>query len=138
MALHLSTRDVARLDRANEVLLTPFAYSCSSDWRREACRALESLVSASNSAFTMDVDGDDLVAGEPDIVDALRVLIPPPDWLLEGLVVRRRQLRASVIDWSEIYDVDFVRRTPFYHEVALPFRMLAPITLAVDVPGRAI
>jgi len=54
------------------------------------------------------------------------------------LVVRRRQLRASVVDWSEIYDVDFVRRTPFYHEVALPFRMLAPITLAVDVPGRAI
>jgi DNA-binding CsgD family transcriptional regulator/PAS domain-containing protein len=131
--LRLSTSELAALDRATRVLLTPFSYESGEAWRQAACAAVEGLLGASASSFALPVPGEQLLAGSPDVVRALQAVVPPPDWVRHGLIVQRRELGASVADWTELFDADAVRLTPFYNDVVRPHKLLAPIVLMTEL-----
>lgn len=132
MALRLSSAEVGALEQANTVLLAPFAYESSDSWRRAAARAVEVCLGGDGSSFALPVAGETMIAATPEISSALEAILPPPEWIVRGLVERRRELQLSVTDWDELFDANVVRRTPFYHEVVRPQGLLAPVVMMRD------
>jgi DNA-binding CsgD family transcriptional regulator len=132
MKVRLSAPELADLEHANTVLLSPFAYQSSEEWRRSACLAVQVCMGADGSAFALPVPGEPMIAGEPDVVEAMHTILPPPDWLLNGLIVRRRRGHLDVADWNQIFDTEVVRRTEFYNDVVRPQGLLAPIHMMAE------
>jgi DNA-binding CsgD family transcriptional regulator len=130
--LHLSAGDIAALERANTVLLSPFAFGDPMAWRRTACRAVEACVGGDGSSYALPMAGEPLIAASPEIERALGTLFPPPAWIVEALTVRRRALSLTVADWEELFDINVVRRAPFYHDVVRPHGLMAPLTMLAD------
>jgi DNA-binding CsgD family transcriptional regulator len=89
---------------------------------------------SNGASFALVAPNEPFIAGPPDLVSALQALLPPPDWMLKGLE-RRRQLGLNVAGFSDIHDVEVVKRTPFYNDVVIPTRLFAPLVLAADFPG---
>jgi DNA-binding CsgD family transcriptional regulator len=137
MALRLSSADITALEHANTVLLTPFAYENGEVWRRAAGRAVEACVDADASAFVLP-GGEPYLAANPDVLRALQALLPPPDWIVRGLTVRRRQLGLDVIGWDDAFDSDAVRRTSFYNDFARPQGLLAPLMMVADTEADVV
>ena len=135
--LRLSTGELAALERATRILLTPLSYESGEAWRLASCSAVETLLNASASSFAFPFPGEVYFAGSPDVVRALQAVNPPPEWVRHALTVHRRELGVNVADWTELFDADAVRRTPFYNDVVRPQRLLAPLVLMTDVrPGE--
>lgn len=134
MALRLSDRDLSALTAAMTVMLTPFCYADGEQWRTAVCSGLASPLHAVGKSFALAMPNEPFIAGPPDVVSALQALVPVPSWMLEA-IARRRQRGLKVAGFSEIYDVEAVKRTPFYNDVVIPNRLLAPVELAVDFPG---
>jgi len=134
MALRLSDRDLSALTAAMTVMLTPFCYADGEQWRSAVCSSLTSPMHSNGASFALAVPNEPLIAGPPDIVNALQVLVPPPDWMLEGLE-RRRRLGLNVAGFSDIHDVEAVKRTPFYNDVVIPNQLFSPLVLAADFRG---
>jgi DNA-binding CsgD family transcriptional regulator len=130
--MHLSAGDIAALERASTALLSPFAFESASAWRRAACRAVEACVGGDGSSFALPIAGEPLIAASADIERALHALFPPPAWIVEALTVRRRALSLSVADWDELFDVNVVRRAPFYHDVVRPHHLMAPLVMLAE------
>ena len=130
MSLNLSGADIAALEHANTVLLSPFAYADSGAWRRAACGAVEDCLGGNGSSYALPIVGEELIAARPEIVRGLRM--PPPDWIVHGLTVRRRALGLTVTDWDELFDAELVRRTPYYNEVIRPEGLMAPLVMVRD------
>ena len=130
--LHLSTGDIAALERANTVLLSPFAFGDPMAWRRTACRAVEACVGGDGSSYALPLAEESLIAASPEIERALGALFPPPAWIVDALTVRRRALSLTVADWEELFDITAVRRAPFYHEVVRPHGLMAPLTMLAE------
>ena len=129
MGLRLSTAEVAALALANSVLLAPLSYENGESWRRAAARSIQNCLRGDGSSFALPIPGEPLIAAEPDVAHALRAIDPPPDWVVEGLVVRRRERGLTVTDWEELFDADQIRRTAFYNEVVLPHGLAAPVVM---------
>src|SRR4051794_14760625 len=127
MALRLSTGEVGALEQANTVLLAPFAYEDSVSWRCAAARAVEVCLGGDGSSFALPIAGETVIAASPEIAAALQAILPPPEWIVRGLMERRRALHLSVTDWDELFDANIVRRTPFYNDVVRPHGLLAPL-----------
>jgi hypothetical protein len=87
VALRLSNKDIVGLNAAMTVLLTPFAYE-GDEWRRAVCAAFEAPLRAVGSSFALPLADEPLIGGVPDVVNALQALVPPPDWLVHGLMVK--------------------------------------------------
>ncbi|MGZ3462867.1 MAG: LuxR C-terminal-related transcriptional regulator [Gemmatimonadaceae bacterium] len=134
MALRLSDRDLSSLTAAMTVMLTPFCYTDGEQWRSAVCSALTSPMHSNGASFALTAPNEPFLAGPPDLVAALQALLPPPEWMLKGFE-RRRQLGLNVAGFSDIHDVEFVKRTPFYNDVVIPTRLFAPLVLAADFPG---
>ena len=132
MSLQLSTKDLAALSRASTILLSPFSDEDGESWQRAACSAVQAVVGADASSSAVPAAGTTLLGGEPDIVSVLQVIFPPPEWVSDALIVQRNR-RMSVADWSDVFDVDRVRRSAFYNDVVRPHRLLAPIHMMEDV-----
>jgi DNA-binding CsgD family transcriptional regulator len=132
MSLNLSSADIAALEHANTVLLSPFAYVDSETWRRTACRTVEACLGGDGSSFALPIAGDPMIAASPEIERALEAILPPPDWVVHGLTVRRRTLALSVTDWDELFEASVVRRTPFYNEVVRPQGLMAPLVMVAE------
>jgi DNA-binding CsgD family transcriptional regulator len=132
MKVQLSAREIADLEHANTVLLSPFAYQSSEEWRRAACHAVEICTGADASAFALPVSGEPMIAAKPEVVRAMHVLLPPPEWLRQGLIERRRHHQLDVAHWHEMFDAEVVRRTAFYNEVVRPEGLLAPIHMMAE------
>lgn len=132
MALRLSSAEVSRLELAATVLLSPFAYETSDEWRRQACRAVEVCVGGEASAFALPIPGESMIAASPDVASALHAIVPPPEWLVRGLTDPVHQAELQVANWDELFDVALVRRTPFYNDVVRPHRLLAPLHMMTD------
>lgn len=132
MALRLSSAEISRLEFAATVLLSPFAYETCEEWRRQACRAVQACVGADASCFALPIPDEPMVAASPDIVRAMQTILPPPEWLVDGLINRRRQAHLRVANWDEIFDVAVVRRTEFYNDVVRPQGLLAPIHMMAE------
>jgi DNA-binding NarL/FixJ family response regulator len=133
MTLRLSSAELAALARASTVFLSPFAYDTSESWRRAAAHGVEYCIGGDSSSFALPVPGESLIAADPDVMQALRVLDPPPDWIIQGLTVRRRTLGLTVTDWDELFEPNEIRRTSFYNEVVVPQRLLAPLSMLGDL-----
>jgi DNA-binding CsgD family transcriptional regulator len=129
MSLRLSSAEIAAIERATNVLLAPFSYESAESWRRAAAHAVADCVGADASSFEMLVPGAPLIAADPDVARALQAVNPPPDWVVEALTVRRRQLGLTVTDWEELFDARQVKRTYFYNEIVRPQGLLAPLTM---------
>ena len=132
MALRLSSADVAAIERANSTLLSPLAYENGDVWRRAAASAVEACIGGDGSSFDMLVPGVPLIAAAPEIARALEALNPPPDWLVRGMTVRRRELGLTVTDWEDLFDASQVRRTFFYNEIVRPQRLMAPVSMLTE------
>jgi DNA-binding CsgD family transcriptional regulator len=132
MALRLSTGEVGALEQANTVLLAPFAYEDSVSWRCAAARAVEVCLGGDGSSFALPIAGETVIAASPEIAAALQAILPPPEWIVRGLMERRRALHLSVTDWDELFDANIVRRTPFYNDVVRPHGLLAPLVMVRD------
>ena len=129
MSLRLSSAEIAAIERANSVLLAPFSYESAESWRRAAAHAVADCVGADASSFEMFLPGMPLIAADPDVARALKAVDPPPEWVVEALTVRRRQLGLTVTDWEELFDARQVKRTFFYNEIVRPQGLLAPLTM---------
>ena len=134
MTLRLSDKDLSALTAAMTVMLTPFCYADGEQWRNAVCASLTSPMHSNGASFALAVPDEPFIAGPRDLVSALQVLLPPPDWMLKGLE-RRRQLGLNVAGFADIHDVETVKRTPFYNDVVIPVRLFAPLVLAADFPG---
>jgi DNA-binding CsgD family transcriptional regulator len=132
MKVQLSARELADLEHANTVLLSPFAYQSSVEWGHAACLAVQVCSGADASVFGLFVPGEDSVAGEPDVVRAMHEIMPPPEWLRDGLIDRRRRAHLDVADWHQMFDTEVVRRTAFYNDVVRPRGLLAPIHMMAE------
>ena len=132
MGLRLSTAEVTALALANSVLLAPLSYENGESWRRAAARAIQNCLGGDGSSFALPIPGVPLIAAEPDVAHALSAIDPPPDWVVEGLTVRRRERGLTVTDWEELFDADQIRQTAFYNEVVLPNGLAAPVVLIKD------
>lgn len=115
------------------MLLSPFAYDTGESWRRAAAHAVEHCVGGQASSFALPVPGESLLAADPDVMQALRAVDPPPDWVVQALTVRRRTLGLTVTDWEELFEPNQVKRTSFYNDVVLPQRLLAPLVMLGDI-----
>jgi DNA-binding CsgD family transcriptional regulator len=129
MSLRLSSAEIAAIERAINVLLAPFSYENAESWRRAAAHAVANCLGADASSFEMLLPGVPLIAADPDVARALQAVNPPPDWVVEALTVRRRQLGLTVTDWEELFDARQVKRTYFYNEIVRPQGLLAPLTM---------
>ena len=129
MSIRLSSSDVSALVRASTVLLSPLSYENENDWQREACAAVQALVGGHASSSTLPVAGDILIGGEPDIVRVLQAIHPPAEWVSHALIRRRKDRQLAIADWSELFDVDKVRRSAFYNDVVRPNRLLASLNM---------
>jgi DNA-binding CsgD family transcriptional regulator len=129
MSLRLSSAEIAAIERATNVLLAPFSYENAESWRRAAAHAVANCLGADASSFEMLLPGAPLIAADPDVARALQAVNPPPDWVVEALTVRRRQLGLTVTDWEELFDARQVKRTYFYNEIVRPQGLLAPLTM---------
>jgi DNA-binding CsgD family transcriptional regulator len=87
---------------------------------------------ADASAYALPVPGEAMIAGKPDVVQAMHTILPPPEWLLNGLIVRRRRGHLDVADWNQIFDTQVVRRTEFYNDVVRPQGLMAPIHMMAE------
>jgi DNA-binding CsgD family transcriptional regulator len=132
MTLNLSSADIAALEHANTVLLSPFAYGDGETWRRAACHSVEVCLGGDGSSFALPIAGEPMIAASPEIERALEAVHHPPDWIWHGLTVRRRTLGLTVTDWDELFDATVVRRTPFYNEVVRPQGLMAPLVMVAE------
>src|SRR6476469_3751690 len=107
MALRLSDRDLSALTAAMTVMLTPFCYADGEQWRSAVCSSLTSQMHSNGASFALAVPNEPLIAGPADLVNALQALVPPPEWMLEGLE-RRRRLGLNVAGFSDIHNVEAV------------------------------
>lgn len=128
MALYLSAADVERLRNTLAVLAAPLEHSCSADWRRAVCHRLETLLPGSRACFFLAQDGETMWAGDDDAASVLNGAWPPPAWSYDA-VRSRVSVKPQVVDWTELYDVAQVKRTPFYEEIVRPYHLWAPLTL---------
>lgn len=138
MALRLSGAELAALERASTVLLSPFSYDSGESWRRAAAHAVENCIGGESSSFALPVAGEPLIAADPDVMYALHAVDPPPDWVVQGLTVRRRSRGLTVTDWEELFEPNQVKRTSFYNDVVLPQRLLAPLVMLEQVGMSAL
>lgn len=132
MALTLSSADLSAIERANSTLLAPLAYENGEAWRRAAARAVQACIGGDGSSFEMPIPGVPMIAAAPEVACALKALDPPPDWVVRGLTVRRRELALTVTDWEELFDRTEVKRTFFYNEIVRPQGVLAPVTMLAE------
>ena len=132
MTLRLSTSEIAALVHASSVLLAPLAFESGEDWRRAAARAVERCLGGRGASFALQVEGEPLLSAEPDVLQALAAVDPPPKWVVEGLTKRRHERGLTVTNWDELFEAEQVRRTPFYNEVVRPQRLLAPLVMLRD------
>jgi DNA-binding CsgD family transcriptional regulator len=134
MPLRLLDTELKALSTAMTIMLTPFCFPDGEQWRGAICNALNPLVGASGSTLELVVPGEPIIGGCPDLARTLETLLPPPDWMLKALEKRRR-LGLNVAGFADIYDVDVVKRSPFYNDVVIPNRLLEPIDLIADFDG---
>ena len=134
MALRLLDKELRALSTAMTIMLTPFSYPDGEQWRAAMCGALNPLLGASGSTLELVVPDEPIIGGCPDLARALEALLPPPDWMLKGFE-KRRQLGLNVAGFADMYDVDVVKRSPFYNDVVIPNRLLEPLTLIADFPA---
>ena len=133
MALRLSDTEIAAIERAYSVLLAPFAYENGEVWRSAAARAVQECVGGEGSSFNMFVSGEATTASSsPAIAEALKALSPPPEWLVQALAVRRRELGLVVADWGDLFDLRQLRRTDFYNDVVRPNGISAPMSIFAE------
>ena len=137
MALRLSDRDLSALTAAMTVMLSPFCYEDGEQWRNAVCSALPSALHSTGATFALSAPNEPFVAGPRDMVNALQALLPPPQWLMEGFE-RRRRLGLSVAGFSDIHDVERVKRTEFYNDVVIPNQLFEPLVIAADFPGMTL
>src|SRR5215207_5560217 len=130
--MHLSAGDIAALEHANTVLLSPLAFEDALAWRRAACRAVEACVGGDGSSHALPVKDEPMIAASAEIERALEAIFPAPDWMVGGLTVRRRALSLTVADWDELFDASIVRRAPFYNEVVRPHHLMAPLVMLAE------
>jgi hypothetical protein len=133
MSIRLSSSDVSALVRASSVLLSPFSYENGDDWQREACAAVQALVGGHASSSTLPVAGKVVIGGEPDVVRVLEAIHPPAEWVSYALIERRKDRQLTIADWSELFDVDKVRRSAFYNDIVRPNRLLASLNMMEEV-----
>jgi len=131
--MHLSSGDIAALEHANTVLLSPFAFENATAWRRASCLAVQACVGGDASSHVLPLAGEPQIAARADVERALWAIVPPPQWIVHALTVRRRALSLTVADWEELFDTSAVRVSSFYNDVARPQRLLAPISMMSDV-----
>jgi DNA-binding CsgD family transcriptional regulator len=131
--MHLSAGDIAALEHASTVLLSPFAFEDAMAWRRASCRAVEACVGADGSSHVLPLASEPQIAASADIERALAAIFPPPPWIIEALTVRRRAQSLTVADWEELFDISIVRGAPFYNDVVRPQHLLAPISMLADI-----
>lgn len=130
MPLRLSDAEITAIERANTVLLAPFAYENGEVWRSAAARAVQECVGGDSSSFEMLVPGlPVIVSTSPETVQALKAVDPPPEWLVRALTVTRRQLGLTVSDWADLFDLRQLKRTAFYNETVRPHGLSAPLSL---------
>jgi DNA-binding CsgD family transcriptional regulator len=138
MPLRLSDAEIKAIEHANTVLLAPFAYESGEVWRRAAARAVEDCLGGNASSFALPISGETLLAAAPDVMRSLQAVDPPPDWVVQGLTVRRRERGLTVTNWDELYDANQVRSTDFYNEIVRPQRLLAPLVMLRDTGASLI
>jgi DNA-binding CsgD family transcriptional regulator len=112
--------------------LAPLAFESGEEWRRAAARAVERCLGGNGASFALQLEGEPLLAAEPDVLHALQAVDPPPKWVVEGLTRRRQERGLTVTNWDELFEAEEVRRTPFYNEVVRPHRLLAPLVMLRD------
>lgn len=134
MPLRLSDKELKALSTAMTIMLTPFCFPDGEQWRGAMCGALNPLLGASGSTLELMVPNEPIVGGCPDLARTLEALLPPPDWMLKALE-KRRQLGLNVAGFTDMYDVEIVKRSPFYNDVVIPNRLLEPLGLFADFPG---
>lgn len=136
MSLHLCSGDLSRLQSAIRTLLSPLDYGDPDEWRLESLRAARDLVGADVACFGLALEGRPFFHVEPEQRAAVEALERRYASLDGGLDARRRELGLEVAHVSKLFDMDAYRRTEFWNDYIVPFRLFDTVVLLSDVgPG---
>lgn len=134
MAVRLSSKQIAQLQAATAILLSPFSSENGDEWRRAVCAAIEPIVESRGAMFGLAVPDENLLIGSADVVAAMQPFMPPTGWMRDSWV--RALMRGEpVIAWRDVYEAALLKKTDFYNECVRPNRIYAPLTLTANVRG---
>lgn len=136
MTMHLGREDVRGLESAFRTMLSPLAYADPDEWRLEAMRSARSMVGADIACFCLALESRPLYLTEP----ALRPVITAiEDHYAESdvdLDARRREVGLEVAHVSMLFDMRAFRRSEFWSDFVVPYRLYDTTMLLADVgPG---
>jgi DNA-binding CsgD family transcriptional regulator len=136
MSVRLSSRDLAQLRRATQVLLSPLRYDSVDAWRRDVNRELRLLVGADSMGFLLPVaDGRPVYSEEipADTLAPFPELLPPS--LADGTPAWQRAIELGVVTLEVVYGDDVGRyfSSAYYHEFALPGGAAQSISVAMPI-----
>lgn len=134
MGVHLTSRQVAQLQAATALLLSPFEFENGNEWRRAVCQAIEPIAGSRGAAFGLALPGEELLVGRPDVVSPMNRFMPPSGWMLDHWM-RALTRGEPVLAWRDIFEPTFLKSTDFYNEVVRPARIYAPLVLTAEVRG---
>lgn len=136
MALTLSSADVARLQAALYVLVSPLDHETTAAWRLAAFEHVRELLGADKGFHMLPADGEALVVGPDADSDGYVAWQTYYHKLDTGFLERRRALGLEVSDWSMVYDLAALKRTEIYNDFSARYGFLDPVAMTLDLsPG---
>lgn len=135
MSLTLSSTDVVRLESALTTLLSPLRYEQLDQWRSAIRAAIEPLVGADKSTSVLHMEGEPLIQCDAADAPAYRDYMEHYIRLDTGFHVKRRELGLEVNHGGMLYDPATIFHSELYNDWALPYGMLQPMAMAVELPA---
>jgi DNA-binding NarL/FixJ family response regulator len=138
MALTLSDADVARIQRATNLLIAPLAFETLELWRNATAEAVQQAIGAKTSGFVLPLPSESLITCEPTFAKAASDWAEHFVYLDTGMTVRRRERGLEVFSVAGINDMSELKRSELYHDWIRPHRLFDSVVLAVDLPAQPI
>jgi DNA-binding CsgD family transcriptional regulator len=141
-AVTLTGRELAQLETASQILLSPLDHEHLGAWRAASRLALSELLGADSSGSALWLPGEPAAESDPELTAAAEAYQAYYYRLDTGVTIRRRELRLEVFSAHEIYDWAAYKTTEMYADWNCPHRLFdglavaAPLTLESGEPGE--
>jgi DNA-binding CsgD family transcriptional regulator len=132
VSITLSSFELAQIESALTILVSPLYHKNIIDWRIASRLAVERVIGADRSAGMLPCADEPLGECHPDLLPAVTDYISYYHTLDVGLQVRRRELGLEVCHWSAVYDMRELVDTEIYNDFSQPNGMLDCTGLVYD------
>jgi DNA-binding CsgD family transcriptional regulator len=137
MSLTLSSADLATLNRAIQLLVSPLDFAHVDQWRSAVNRQLKELLCADSAGFLLPVSEGLLMFSEehdPEELAAYPDLVPPD---VDGMPLWERTIRSGVDTAANLYGRDYHQYlgSAYYNEYAAPSGAHDTLAASISLGG---